>query len=277
MLIIDSQIHLWQGDAAPAHHRNAPYLADEALRDMDAAGVDRAIVCPAIWDDQANDYAMQAALEHPDRFATMGWFPLTMEADAAFVAEFLDRPGTAGLRFVFATPEVCQAFASGQLDWIWEVTSRLRRPVSFGAPKVLLPAIGAVAERFPDGRFLIDHLGVGAFEKLPDAMNHIDTLIALAAMPNLAVKASATPSMSNLAYPFSDTSPFLERVFQAYGPERFFWGTDYTRMHVSLGKCVSHFTEHLPWLREDDLKLVMGQALSAWIDWPASVSTQASR
>ena len=58
MLIIDAQIHLWAGPSAPAHHWRAPYSVDTALRDMDEAGVDRAVNCPAIWDADANDYAV---------------------------------------------------------------------------------------------------------------------------------------------------------------------------------------------------------------------------
>ena len=61
MLIIDSQIHLWDGGQAPPHHRQAPYLAEEALADMTAAGVDAAINHPPGWDSDSNRYAIEAA------------------------------------------------------------------------------------------------------------------------------------------------------------------------------------------------------------------------
>jgi predicted TIM-barrel fold metal-dependent hydrolase len=66
MLVIDAQIHLWQGAQAPPHHWRAPYRMEDALRDMTMAGIDRAINCPAIWDPDANDYALEAARAHPD-------------------------------------------------------------------------------------------------------------------------------------------------------------------------------------------------------------------
>ena len=44
MLIVDGQIHLWAKGTPSAHHRQTPYLKDEALADMDAAGVDRALI-----------------------------------------------------------------------------------------------------------------------------------------------------------------------------------------------------------------------------------------
>ena len=49
-----------------------PLWKDELLRDMDAAGVDRAIIVPPLWEGDRNDLAMEVALLHPDRFAVMG-------------------------------------------------------------------------------------------------------------------------------------------------------------------------------------------------------------
>ena len=177
-----------------------------------------------------------------------------------------------GLRFVVARPQDCAALASGDLDWIWEVADNLGRPVSFGAPPSLLPAIGAVAQRFPRARFMLDHLGVGPFDKLPGAMDHVEALISLAALSNFALKASATPSMSNQDYPFADVGPFLERLFHAFGRDRLFWGTDITRMPIPLEACVSQFTEHLPWLTSDDIARVMGTALCDWLSWPVAAA-----
>ena len=47
MLIVDSQIHLWQNGRMSAHHRQIPtYSADDALAEMASAGVDCAVLHP---------------------------------------------------------------------------------------------------------------------------------------------------------------------------------------------------------------------------------------
>src|SRR5688572_4465866 len=46
MMIVDAQIHLWAKGKPSAHHRQTPYLKEEALAAMDAAGVDRAVIHP---------------------------------------------------------------------------------------------------------------------------------------------------------------------------------------------------------------------------------------
>lgn len=267
MKIVDAQIHLWNGQEAPPHHWRAPFLIDDALRAMDEAGIDRAVNHPAVWDAGSNAYAVEAARLHPDRFATLGWFPLTAHADEALVDRWLEMPGMLGLRFMLATPEGCEMFQNGSIDWIFEAASRRKIPLGVMLPPSSFPRLGVVAARNPDARLLIDHLGVSPFAKLPDALAHMDDLVRLAALPNVAVKATATPSMSNEAYPFADTFEPLRTIFDAYGPDRFFWGSDYTRMRCSWRECATMFTDHLEWLRGTDKTRVMGQGMCDWIGW----------
>ena len=59
----------------------------------------------------------------------------------------------------------------------------------------------------------------------------------------------------------------LADLRDAFGPDRFFWGTDITRMPCSYRQCVTMFTEELPWLKGRDLELVMGRAVCDWIGW----------
>jgi hypothetical protein len=61
--------------------------------------------------------------------------------------------------------------------------------------------------------------------------------------------------------------PHLRRVYDAFGPQRMFWGTDITRKPCSWKQCVTQFTEELPWLAGHDLELVMGRAFCDWIGW----------
>ena len=267
-MIVDAQIHLWRNDKAPPHHWRAPFRIEDALREMDAAGVERAINCPAFWDPDANEYAVEAARLHPDRFATLGWFSLTREPDGSFIDRWIEQPGMLGLRFITVMPEQVALFTSGRLDWIWEAADRLGISVGLMAGPDLYGHIGLVAERYPGMRLQIDHLGVGPFSKLPEAMDHLKQLLALARHPNIAVKATGVPSMATDAYPFASTHPSLRRIFDAFGPRRMFWGTDFTRMRCSWRECITAFTEELDWLQGDDLDLVMGRAVRDWIGWP---------
>ena len=77
MLIVDSQVHIWENAKLGSHHRQIPvYSKDDLLAEMDTAGVDAAIICPPASLFQVNKLALAAANAHPDRLAVMGWFPL---------------------------------------------------------------------------------------------------------------------------------------------------------------------------------------------------------
>src|SRR3712207_8043118 len=96
-----------------------------------------------------------------------------------------------------------------------------------------LQQIGQIAERHPGLRLTIDHLGGrGGNTTLKDAaaMVHIPELLTLARHPNVAVKATGAPSYSSGPYPFASIHPYLRQIFNAFGPERTFWGTDITKM-----------------------------------------------
>ena len=267
MRIVDAQIHLWTNDKAPPHHPRAPFPYERALAAMDEAGVAAAINCPPMWDPAAMDYAAKAAAAHPDTLATLGWFAVDAPADEALVEKLLAMPGMLGLRLLFATPSAIQALMSDQLDWLWRMADDRELPVAFGAPAMVLERIGAIAASYPRARVMIDHLAVSPFEKLPAASAHFDALLALARHKNVAIKATAVPSMAVQPYPFADTHPHLRRFFNAYGASRMFWGTDITRMQPSWRQCIQLFTEELPWLKGRDLELVMGDALTQWVKW----------
>ena len=92
-------------------------------------------------------------------------------------------------------------------------------------------------------------------------------LLALAKYPNVAIKATGAPSYSSESYPFRNIQPYLRQIYDAFGPERMFWGTDITRMPCSWKQCVTFFTEELSWLSESDKELIMGRALCNWLNW----------
>ncbi len=65
MLIVDAQIHLWEKGTPSAHHRQEPYSAEQAIAGMDAAGVDRALIHPVMWDPDFERIGGRSGAEIP--------------------------------------------------------------------------------------------------------------------------------------------------------------------------------------------------------------------
>jgi predicted TIM-barrel fold metal-dependent hydrolase len=97
----------------------------------------------------------------------------------------------------------------------------------------------------------------------------IDEVVKLAKYPNVSVKLSSAPNFSQEAYPFRDMAEHIKRCFDAFGPRRCYWGTDLTNSmpKATYRQRVTHFTEHLPFLSEEDKDWVMGKAILARLDW----------
>ncbi len=267
MPIIDAQVHIWSsGTPIEPHRPVSVFTKDELLAEMAAAGVDAAVIQPPSWDPNSNAVAIDAARQHPSRFAILGHFPLDRPESRALVDSWKTQPGMLGLRFALVRPEQQTWHADGTMDWLWQAAERAGLPVALLAAR-FLPVFRDIAERHPGLKLIIDHLGLVRRAKDEAAFATLSELVALAKLPNVAIKATGAPSCSSQPYPYRNIHDRLRRIYDAYGPHRFFWGTDITRMPCSYRQCVTMFTEELPWLAGRDLELVMGQGFADWLGW----------
>ena len=267
MLIVDAQVHIWtSGTPVHIHRQISAYTKDDLLRDMDVAGVTGAVLHPPSWDANANAVAIEAAKQHPDRLSILGFFDVSKSENHALIDTWKKQPGMLGLRFAFLKPGEENRMIDGTLDWLWPAAERAGLPIGLLVPG-RCKAVAQVAEKHPGLKLLVDHMartrgGVDdkGFADLPE-------LLALAKYPNVAVKATGAPSYTTDVYPYRNIHPYIKQIFDAFGPERMFWGTDITRMPCTYRQCVTMFTEEMPWLKGRDKELVMGQAIIKWLGW----------
>jgi predicted TIM-barrel fold metal-dependent hydrolase len=266
MLIVDAQIHLWSKGTTLPPHRAQPFLMDEALRDMDAAGVTAALIHPPSWDPDSNELAVAAVRAHPDRFAILGRLALDRPETRQLIDGWKSLPGMLGLRFTFLQPHMKTWPTDGTMDWLWPAAEKAGVPVALLAAD-FLPLVGRIAERHPGLKLIVDHMGAVRGNKGDAAFTHMPELVALARHPNIAVKATGGPGYAGDGYPFRSLDKHYRAIYDAFGPQRMFWGTDITRMPCSWKQCVTHFTEELTWLPEPDKEAIMGRAICHWLGW----------
>jgi predicted TIM-barrel fold metal-dependent hydrolase len=275
MQIVDAQIHAW-GTGLPSnlsHWQVTHFTPEEAIALMDAGGVDAAVIHPPGWDPNSTPMAMKAVQDYPGRFAIMGALPLDQPESRARIAHWRDQPGMLGLRYGFLSDPARHWLKDGTINWLWAEAEKAGVPIAMLATDSLTDIAG-IAQRHPALRLTIDHLGGrGGTTTLKDAdaMIHIPDLLALAKFPNVAVKATGAPGYSTEAYPFPGMHTYLRQIYDAFGPHRMFWGTDISKMPCSWRQCVTMFTEELPWLNDQDKRLIMGEALCAWWGWARPV------
>lgn len=276
MPIVDSQVHIWAANTperpwpARAEPHRAPLGAEELLAEMKAAGVDRAILVPPSWEGDRNDLALAAAATHPDRFAVMGRFDPEATGARDQLAGWRDQKGMLGMRFTFHTELLRKPLLDGRFDWVWGEMERAGIPAMVLFHHEYMPLADRIAERYPGLRLVLDHLGLKSGKGVSEAENFatLDNVLALASRPNVAAKVSALPCYADdKIYPFRPLHAHIRRVFDAFGPKRTFWGTDWSRLPCTYRQGITMFADEMPWLKGQDLEWVMGRGVCEWIGW----------
>jgi predicted TIM-barrel fold metal-dependent hydrolase len=276
-IIVDAQVHLWKAETPDwrwvpglVPQLPEPFTIEKLVPLMNEAGVDRAVIVPPSWPGDRNDYGLEAAKRYPGRFAVMGRIPLKNPQSTALLPKWKEQPGMLGVRVTFLGGDAVW-LTDGTADWFWPAAEKAGLPVMF-LTTGMLPLFAPIAERHSGLPLIVDHMGLSAEvwkDKRAQIPTVIDQAVALAKYPNVSIKMSAAPNASLEPYPFRDMTVHLRRVFDAYGPQRCYWGTDMTNSlaKASYRQRITHFTEELNFLSEDDKDWVMGRAIRTRLNW----------
>jgi len=272
--IVDAQVHLWKANG-PDYPWNPgakpqlpePMTIERVLPLMDEAGVDRVVIVPPTLND-VNTYALEAARRYPTRFAVMGRIPLQDPNSAALLPDWKKQPGLLGVRVTFLGKQAAW-LDDGTANWFWPAAEKAGLPFMFLAFGNV-HKFGPIAQRHPGLTLIIDHMGVNtAIAKEGKLAEKIGDAVALAKYPNVSIKMSNLHNASLEPYPFRDLDDHLRRVFDAFGPQRSYWGTDLTNnmARATYRQRVTHFTEELKFLSESDKDWVMGRGILQRLKW----------
>ena len=274
-LIVDAQVHLWQAETPDwrwvpgmVPQLPEPFTIEKLVPMMDEAGVDRVVVVPPSWPGDRNDYGLEAARRYPARFGVMGRIPLRNPQAAALLPKWKEQPGMLGIRLTFLG-DAAAWLSDGTADWFWPAAEKAGIPVMFLAPE-RGPQMARIAERHPRLTLIADHMGLTLpAVKAGRTAIMIEHTLPLAKYPNVSVKLSSAPTYSAEPYPYRDMNVHIRRMFDAFGPRRCHWGSDMTN---SLAKAtyrqrITHFTEALDFLSEDDRDWIMGRAILTRLNW----------
>jgi predicted TIM-barrel fold metal-dependent hydrolase len=245
-------------------HRHEPITGTALLAEMKEAGVDRAVLVPPFFEGHRNDYAVACATAAPEAFRVMVRVDLRT-GDPGPVRELLREPVVAGVRLVFL-PADAGRVDDPAAEWFWAFAEEEDVPVMLLASGQL-DALGDLARARPGLRLAVDHLGLTGQHTDAAIAPEIADLVALAALDNVTVKATAAPCYSTEPFPYPALHPFLRQLYDAFGPERLFWGSDLSRLRGSYPDLVRLFREELDFLSPADVEAVMGRSVLAWLDW----------
>lgn len=240
--IIDSHLHVWASSDEvvtkfPYFQDPPENLKDRAstlnlLQEMEAAGVDGALIVQPINHKFDHSYVSHAIQKYPERFKGMILFDPNMgEAEAFSQLEDLKKKGFVGVRFnPYLWPKLDENKWSPMSEGVgldvYKKCGALDMPVGimcFQGLDLHYDDIVALLTASPDTTLILDHFGFTAIDN--DAS--FDQLLSLARYPNVYVKISAL-------FRLNDTSPFEEvrrkrflPLLSAFGANRLMYGSDF--------------------------------------------------
>src|SRR5262249_54782059 len=157
---------------------------------------------------------------HPDRFAVMGLLDLAAPGALDQIATWRQQPGMLGLRLNFKVE------GDPRDDRVWAAAEAAEVQIMMSIPHDQLDVVEQVAQRHPALKLVIDNLAIPSNKKDDQAFAHLGHLLPLAKYPTIAVKASSLPYYTNDSYPYRRLHPYLRRIYDAFGPQRIFWGSE---------------------------------------------------
>jgi predicted TIM-barrel fold metal-dependent hydrolase len=149
---------------------------------------------------------------------------------------------------------------------------RQQVPVFVFCPRIL-PEIEKVARAHPGLQLIVDHFGLPQpplMDADPEPFETLPQLLAMAELPNVAVKFSGAPTLSKEPFPFVDLWPHLRQVVDAFGPERLIWASDYQRVKDHTYAEALAFVRDTDELTDEEKEWILGKAARRVLRWERS-------
>ncbi len=281
--MVDGHTHVW---ATWPYRPGVPDpqtrgSAENLLHEMDAAGVDHAVVVSAEIDGAAgnNHHGAAVVARHPGRLSQL------VDLDSHFGPDYHRRGAADRLRAVvdrYAPAGVSHYLAAEDDGWLSSAegdrflaaAEEAGVVVNLAARPVWGPAIRGAARRHPGVTILLNHLGTvmlhpgGLEEGLRLVVDDED-------LPNLVVKVSGWAYGTDRPwdYPYAERLAVVRRFHEAWGPDRLAWGSDWPSLlpHHSYRQGRQLLAEHAAFLTPDDVDKVMGGTLARVLRLPVGV------
>jgi L-fuconolactonase len=254
MIIVDSHCHV-----SPTWYEPVETL----LFQMERHGVSHAVLIQ-MQGQTNNEYQFECMRRYPGRFAPV----VVIDTDRADAAETLRRmaeQGASGVRLRATT----RSPGDDPLA-IWRVAGTLNLAVSCYGSNAEFASDGfaQLVQSLPDVTIVLEHL---ASVSRPDAGDAESALrlraFALARFPTCFIKIPGLGEFCRRALPVTEPSPFeqpippyLQQAYDAFGPRRMMWGSDYPPVSAreGYGNALRGPMERFADKSEEDRALIFG-------------------
>jgi L-fuconolactonase len=264
-MVVDTHVHISQNTCEPV---------EMLLTQMAYNGVEKALLVKRSGTNDTS-YLVESMRRFPGRFS------IVCQVDAGgpnalSELEHWRREGIETLRLRNAARS-----PGGDPLAIWKKVQELGMSVSVGGSveKFATPDFARIVEQLPDLKFVFEHLAgmglfvIGTWSNVAGAMRPKPTdadyrqALKLANYPNTYIKIHGMGEICPMPFPFKNIPPYVKMAYDAFGPQRMLWGSDWPPVVNREGyRNALNFTrDQLDYCSKDDVEWIFGKtALSIW-------------
>ncbi len=230
---LDAHQHFWSYDAAqypwipPGSALHRDWLPQDLAPLLAAAGLDGCIAVQARQSVEESRWLLELAERQPIIKGVVGWVDLRSPKADDVLGELAQHPRFVGVRHVVQDePEDDFMLGADFLRGIGELRAHRLTYDILIYPRQL-PAAIALAQRFPEQPFVLDHMAKPAI-KSGALSPWREQIRELAQAPNVLCKISGMVTEADAqAWQAADFRPYLDVVCEAFGADRLMFGSDW--------------------------------------------------
>lgn len=238
--IIDGHVHVWTPDIEgfplpegrnPEQMKPPSFTPMELFAHCKPLGVERINLIQMSFYEMDHSFMLDAIERFPANFAGTGLL-LNATAEGAHPEKtMLELAAKRVYAFRLGGGHYSKDGAGEWMDHpafdaIYKTGAEHNLAPSFLVGPEHLPEIGRMSAKYPETPVIIDHIArLGAGGKPPDAAS-VQALCDLAEHKRILLKIGAFYALSKDGPPYTDLLPLIERVVDAFGPDRCMWESD---------------------------------------------------
>ena len=273
-MIVDTHVHVWEmpptapiGSTAPTFtslpEESAPI--ELLMEDLDANGVDGAILVQTSWSTWDNTYVAIATTKYPERLRSIGLIDPLDPASVSRAHHWIETFGMRGFRFhPDYYPDIEILTVPHTIPLLKAIEDR-EGIVKVHNSVANAHQLNEASSRYPGITWIIDHLMYPEPRMAPDDWREYQPVLHLAKRKNVFLTISDLHSRSNEEFPFRDMHEVLKRAIDTFGVDRCLWGTGFpghlrlSYKWPSLADELRLIREGSDWLSPSERSLILGE------------------
>ena len=241
--LFDAHVHIWTDDFA-TYPLMAGFVPDDLWKPTSTPedfacysrpfGRVRMNLVQMTWYGLDHRYIIDRIAAEPDRFVGTGMVPAVCDVSLASPGKRMAALATRGIYAFRVRGGTCrQPFGdiSRWLDYptfeeMFQAGAEHNLALSFLMQNEELPEIERMCERFPETPIILDHVCGCRVRDGRFPGDEVERLCAVARHRKVMVKLGPVHGLGDAEAPFLELLPVIERVVDAFGPDRCMWESD---------------------------------------------------